>query len=56
MEKYIDPAKLKSETKKKKKHFLPYKKDKYSISKLKEYKNYIAYLDAVRNQGNLELE
>ena len=27
-----------------------------SISKLKEYNNYIDYLDNVRNQGNLELE
>jgi hypothetical protein len=56
MEKYSDPAKLTSKKKKNKKHFLPYKKDKYSISKLKEYKNYIDYLDGVRNQGNLELE
>ncbi len=56
MEKYSDPAKLELKKKKTKKHFSPYKKDKYSISKLKEYKNYIDYLDNVRNQGNLELE
>lgn len=56
MEKYSDPAKLKPKKKKRKKHFLPYKIDKYSISKLKEYNNYIDYLDNVRNQGNLELE
>ena len=56
MEKYNDPAKLKPKTSKRKKSFSPYKKDKYSISKLKEYKKYLDYLDAVRNQGNLELE
>ncbi len=56
MEKYIDPAKLKSKKKSIERHFLPYKKDKYSISKLKEYKKYLEYLDTVRAQGNLELE
>jgi len=42
--------------KKKKKHFNPYKKDKYSISKLNEYKKYLEYLESVRAQGNLDLE
>ncbi len=42
--------------KKKKKYFDPYKKDKYTISKLKEYKKYLEYLESVRAQGNLDLE
>ncbi len=56
MEKYIDPAKLKAKKKKKERHFLPYKKHEYLMSKIKEYKNYLEYLDGVRAQGNLELE
>ena len=43
-----------SKKKKRKKHFDPYKRDKYTISKLKEYKKYLDYLEMVRNQGNLE--
>jgi len=56
MKKYIDPAKLKPKKKKGEKHFLPYKKDEYSVTKLKEYKNYLKYLNTIRAQGNLELE
>ena len=56
MKKYIDPAKLVPKKKKTKKYFSPFKKDKYSISKLKEYQNYLDYLETVRNQGNLELK
>ena len=45
-----------SKKKKKKKHFDPYKKDKYTISKLNEYKKYLEYLENVRAQGDLDLE
>ena len=48
--------KKKEKKKKKKKHFNPYKKDKYTISKLNEYKKYLEYLETVRAQGNLDLE
>tara|TARA_R110002073_G_scaffold4213_1_gene27915 strand:+ start:53565 stop:53732 length:168 start_codon:yes stop_codon:yes gene_type:complete len=54
MEKNIDPTEEKPKYRKRKKHFSPYKKDKYSLSKLKEYKNYLDYLETVRGQGNLE--
>ena len=42
--------------KKRKKYFDPYKKDKYTLSKLKEYKKYLDYLENVRAQGDLDLE
>jgi len=56
MKKNLDPTEKEFKNQKRKRHFNPYKKDKYSLSKLKEYKNYLEYLEVVRNQGNLELE
>jgi hypothetical protein len=40
--------------KKRKKHFTPYKKDKYSISKLEEYENYLNNIELLSKGGNLE--
>lgn len=40
-----------SRTGKKKKHFLPYRKDKYTINKLNGYDNYLDDLDL--RSGNL---
>ncbi len=53
---YENDEKRSNKKKKRKKHFDPYKKDKYTISKLNEYKKYLEYLETVRAQGNLDLE
>lgn len=54
MEKSFDPTNEKAKKRKRKKHFSPYKKDKYSISKLKEYENYIDYLRMASKGVNLK--
>ena len=56
MKKYSDPTEVETKKRKRKKHFSPYKKDKYSLSKLKEYENYMDYLKMISNGGNLEME
>jgi len=40
--------------KRKKKRFSPYKKTKYTISKLEEYENYLDNIELMRKGGNLE--
>lgn len=40
--------------KRKKKRFSPYKKTKYTISKLEEYENYLDNIELMRNGRNLE--
>jgi len=40
--------------KRKKKRFSPYKKNKYTISKLKEYENYLNNIEMMRDGGKLD--
>ena len=42
--------------KRRKKHFSPYKKDKYTLSKLREYQNYLNNIEIMSRGGGLELE
>ncbi len=37
-----------------KKHFSPYKKGKYAISKLEEYENYLNHIELLSRGGDLE--
>jgi histone acetyltransferase (RNA polymerase elongator complex component) len=55
MKKNSDLTEEKAKKRKRKNHFSPYKKDKYSLSKLKEYENYLEYLKMISKGGNLEM-
>lgn len=54
MEKNFNSEDEFSRSKKRKKHFDPYKRNKHTISKLKEYKKYLEYIEMVRGQGSIE--
>ena len=55
MNNFHDPEKKSLHPKKrKKKRFSPYKKNKYTISKLEEYENYLNNIELMRKGGNLE--
>ncbi len=41
--------------KKRKKKFSPYKKDKYAVSKIKEYENYLSNIELLSRGMNLDL-
>lgn len=41
--------------KKRKKKFSPYKKDKYAVSKIKEYENYLSNIELLSRGMNLDI-
>jgi len=51
---YQNQEDLPRSNKKRKKRFSPYKKDKYSLSKLREYENYLMNIESMSRGMNME--
>ena len=45
-----------SKKRKRKRHFAPYKKGKYAISKLDEYENYLNHIELLSRGNNLSID